>query len=162
MASKRCRMDANLSINITKTTAKQSGKNKKRYHQKHRGKYCWKWSLMCVQGQKHREKQCWKWSLMCVQGRVYTGYTRLYTTTVPRQQSTQSAGPVRFLIFCSISIFLLASLVAGWRLQCTAGAEQQGILHQTYQLEYQICSSQPRQKSLGQLSIRFQPLGPRQ
>jgi hypothetical protein len=28
-------------------------------------------------------------------------------------QSTQSAGPVRFLIFCSISIFLLASLVAG-------------------------------------------------
>jgi hypothetical protein len=28
-------------------------------------------------------------------------------------QSTQSAGPVRFLIFCSISILLLASLVAG-------------------------------------------------
>jgi hypothetical protein len=28
-------------------------------------------------------------------------------------QSTQSAGPVRFLIFCSISISLLASLVAG-------------------------------------------------
>ncbi len=28
-------------------------------------------------------------------------------------QSTQSAGPVRFLIFCSISIILLASLVAG-------------------------------------------------
>jgi hypothetical protein len=33
----------------------------------------------------------------------------------PRQppQSTQSAGPVRFLIFCSVSISLLASLVAG-------------------------------------------------
>ncbi len=30
-------------------------------------------------------------------------------------QSTQSAGPVRFLIFGSISIFLLASLVAGRR-----------------------------------------------
>jgi hypothetical protein len=30
-------------------------------------------------------------------------------------QSTQSAGPVRFLIFCLTSIFLLASLVAGRR-----------------------------------------------
>jgi hypothetical protein len=38
-------------------------------------------------------------------------------------QSTQSAGPVRFLIFCSISIFLLASLVAGRRPQCNSGAE---------------------------------------
>jgi hypothetical protein len=37
-------------------------------------------------------------------------------------QSTQSAGPVRFLIFCSISISLLASLVAGRRPQCHAGA----------------------------------------
>ncbi len=37
--------------------------------------------------------------------------------------STQSAGPVRFFIFCSIGIFPLASLVAGRRLQCTAGAE---------------------------------------
>jgi hypothetical protein len=36
-------------------------------------------------------------------------------------QSTQSAGPVRFLIFCSISIFLLASLVAGRGPQCSAG-----------------------------------------
>jgi hypothetical protein len=38
-------------------------------------------------------------------------------------QSLQSAGPVRFLIFCSISIFLLASLVAGRRPQCNSGAE---------------------------------------
>jgi hypothetical protein len=30
-----------------------------------------------------------------------------------KPQSTQSAGPVRFLILCSISISLLASLVAG-------------------------------------------------
>jgi hypothetical protein len=37
-------------------------------------------------------------------------------------QSTQSAGPVRFLIFCSISISLLASLVAGRRSQCNVGA----------------------------------------
>jgi hypothetical protein len=36
-------------------------------------------------------------------------------------QSTQSAGPVRFLICCSISIYLLASLVAGRRPQCSAG-----------------------------------------
>ncbi len=38
-------------------------------------------------------------------------------------QSTQSAGPVRFLKFCSISIILLASLVAGRKTQCSAGAE---------------------------------------
>jgi hypothetical protein len=38
-------------------------------------------------------------------------------------QSNQSAGPVRFLIFCSISIILLASLVAGSRPQNTAGAD---------------------------------------
>jgi hypothetical protein len=42
-------------------------------------------------------------------------------------QSTQSAGPVRFFIFSSISIFLLASLVAGRKTQCTAGADQQGM-----------------------------------
>ncbi len=38
-------------------------------------------------------------------------------------QSTQSAGPVRFLIFYSISIILLASPVAGRRPQWTAGAD---------------------------------------
>jgi hypothetical protein len=38
-----------------------------------------------------------------------------------RPQSTQSDDPVRFLIFCSISISLLASLVAGRRPQCSAG-----------------------------------------
>jgi hypothetical protein len=40
---------------------------------------------------------------------------------LPQPQSTQSAGPVRFLIFCSISIFLLARLVAGRGPQCSAG-----------------------------------------
>ncbi len=40
-------------------------------------------------------------------------------------QSTQSAGPVGFLIFCSISMFLLAILLAGRRPQCSAGAELQ-------------------------------------
>jgi predicted amino acid dehydrogenase len=38
-------------------------------------------------------------------------------------QSTQSAGPVRFLIFCLISIILLASPVAGRRPQYSAGAD---------------------------------------
>jgi hypothetical protein len=37
--------------------------------------------------------------------------------------STQSAGPVRFMTFCSISMFLLA----GRRLQGSASAEQQGM-----------------------------------
>jgi hypothetical protein len=40
-------------------------------------------------------------------------------------QRTQSAGPIRFLIFCSISIFLLASIVAGWGPQCSAGPPSQ-------------------------------------
>ncbi len=38
-------------------------------------------------------------------------------------QSNQSAGPVRFLIFFSISIFMLASPVAGRKPQWTAGAD---------------------------------------
>jgi hypothetical protein len=39
-------------------------------------------------------------------------------------QSTQSEGPVRSLIFCTISIFLLAIfLVADKRLWCTAGTD---------------------------------------
>jgi hypothetical protein len=42
-------------------------------------------------------------------------------------QSNQSAGPVRFLIFCPISIFLLASLVAGKRPQWIAVADYQGM-----------------------------------
>jgi hypothetical protein len=67
-------------------------------------------------------------------------YLRLYTRTpTPRctfiyvlatptyPQSPQSAGPVRFLIFCSVSIVLLASPVAGRKPQCTAGAVQQGM-----------------------------------
>jgi hypothetical protein len=43
--------------------------------------------------------------------------------------------PVRFLMFCSISIFLLASLVAGRRPQCTLAGN---LLYHTYPLEYQI------------------------
>jgi hypothetical protein len=46
---------------------------------------------------------------------------KLYRQSEP--QSTQSAGPVRFLIFSAISITLLASLVAGRRPQYTAGAD---------------------------------------
>jgi hypothetical protein len=46
----------------------------------------------------------------------------MYVITV-LPQSNQSAGPVRFLIFCSISIILLASPVAGRKPQWTAGAD---------------------------------------
>ncbi len=42
-------------------------------------------------------------------------------------QSNQSAGPICFLIFCSISISLLTSLVAGRRPQRNAGADQLGM-----------------------------------
>jgi hypothetical protein len=70
---------------------------------------------------------------------------------------TQSDGPVRFLIFCSISIILLASLVAGRKLQLTAGIYRLAgnVLHHTYPLEYQICSSHPRQKSCWASSLRI-------
>ncbi len=44
-----------------------------------------------------------------------------------KSQSTQSAGPVRFMIFCSISIFLLASLVTGKRPRRNSSAQQQGM-----------------------------------
>jgi hypothetical protein len=46
-----------------------------------------------------------------------------YSTGFFYPQSNQSAGPVRFLIFCSTSISLLANLVAGRRHQWTAGAD---------------------------------------
>ncbi len=49
------------------------------------------------------------------------GYGGVYS----QPQSTQSAGPVHFLIFCSISIFLLARLVADRGPQCSAGPPQQ-------------------------------------
>ncbi len=71
----------------------------------------------------------------------------LYNCTVknrnpnlPPTESNQSAGPVRFLIFCSISIFLLASLVAGRRHQCNAGAVQQEM-YSTISLHWNIKSA---------------------
>jgi hypothetical protein len=59
----------------------------------------------------------WLLTLIYVKVRKWTceALGRLYP------QSTQRAGPVRFLIFCSISIFLVASLVAGKGLQYSAG-----------------------------------------
>jgi hypothetical protein len=50
-------------------------------------------------------------------------WTRTRTRAWVGTQSTQSAGPVRFLIFSSISISLLASPVAGRKPQCSAGAD---------------------------------------
>jgi hypothetical protein len=49
-----------------------------------------------------------------------TMYTGQYTSVQSPPQS-QSGGPVHFLIFCPISISLLASLVADRRPQCSAG-----------------------------------------
>jgi hypothetical protein len=55
-------------------------------------------------------------------------------------QRTQSAGPVRFLIFCSITIFLLASLMTGRRPQYNAGAEWPGI-YSTIPIHWNIKSA---------------------
>ncbi len=66
---------------------------------------------------------------------------RLSTYAFLGPQSTQqSAGPVRFLIFCSISISLLASLVAGRRPQCSAGADWQGM-YSTIPIHWNIKSA---------------------
>jgi hypothetical protein len=54
-------------------------------------------------------------------------------------QSTQSDGPFRFLIFCSISIFLPASLVAGKGPQCSAGPPEQGM-YSTIPVECVYCT----------------------
>ncbi len=96
---------------------------------------------------------------------VTINIVRIHPQTPPpdpswvHSQSSQNAGPVRFFIFFSLTIILLASLVAGRRLPYTAGAGQQGVLHYTYPLEYQICSSQPRHKSCWASSLRIQLLG---
>jgi hypothetical protein len=54
-----------------------------------------------------------------------------------------------------IDISLLAGLVTGRRLQCAAGAEWQGMYSIHSPLDYQICSSQPRQKSCWAISLRI-------
>jgi hypothetical protein len=46
---------------------------------------------------------------------------------VKTKRLIQSAGPVRLLKFCSLTIFLLASLLTGRRPQCSDGAIQQGM-----------------------------------
>jgi hypothetical protein len=96
--AKKCKIDANLSSKYEKITAKEYGKYETKYQYGHCGDFT------DVGG-----------GLLCVQSLVYTGYSGVCP------QSNQSAGPVRFLIFCSISISLLASLVAGRRPQCSAG-----------------------------------------
>jgi hypothetical protein len=65
------------------------------------------------------------------QGTYVLSYLTLELTCTTQETGTQSAGPVRLLIFCSISNFFLASLVilvhVGRRSQYTAGAEWQGM-----------------------------------
>jgi hypothetical protein len=73
-----------------------------------------------------------------------------------KQVSKQSAGLVRFLTLCSISIFLLASLVTGRRPRCTVAGN---VLYHTNPLEYQICSSQKGRSRVGPAIYVFSLLG---
>jgi hypothetical protein len=75
-------------------------------------------------------------------------------------QSNQSAGPVRFLIFCLISIFLLASPVAGRRPQYTAGADKQGM-YSTIPIHWNIKSApaSPGRSRVGSVFYVFSFLG---
>jgi hypothetical protein len=56
--------------------------------------------------------------------KLYTQYRNLNIIRPKRINTCWSCPP---LIFCSISIFLLASLVTGRIPQCNCGAEQQGM-----------------------------------
>ncbi len=84
--------------------------------------------------------------------------TTYCTGTIP--QSTQSDGPVQFLIFGSISIFPAGQPSGRQKTPVYCWCRLAGnVLHHTYPLEYQICSSQPRQKSCWASSLRIQPFG---
>jgi hypothetical protein len=89
-----------------------------------------------------------------------TEHILVHPTTVFGPQSNQSAGPVRFLIFCLISIFLLASLVAGRRHQCNAGAVQQGM-YSTIPIHWNIKSApaSPGRSHVGPAFYVFSFLG---
>jgi hypothetical protein len=63
---------------------------------------------------------------------------------------------VRFFLFCSISIILLASLVAGRRPQCTVAGN---ILHHTYPLEYQTAPASPGRSRVGPALYVYSLLG---
>jgi hypothetical protein len=77
-----------------------------------------------------------------------------------RLQNTLSAGPVCFLIFSSISIFLLASLVAGRRPQYIAGADFQGMYF-TINIHWNFKSApaSPGRSRVGQALYVFSLLG---
>ncbi len=75
------------------------------------------------------QRFCWKstnFSLKLIWIHTGSWQRRMYKCLVSvesTEYTAQSAGPVRFLIFCSINIILLGSLVAGSKPQCTAGAD---------------------------------------
>ncbi len=71
-------------------------------------------------------------------------------------QSIQSAGPVRFLIFCSISIFVRASLVAGRGPQCTVAGN---VLYQTYSGILNLLQPAQAEVVLGRLSTYLASCG---
>ncbi len=85
------------------------------------------------------------WRCSGSQAHGILGRPRLHT------QCTQSAGPVRFLIFCSISIFLMA--IALWQVGDSSVLLVQLSRECTppylYPLEYQVCSSHPGRSHAG-------------
>jgi hypothetical protein len=82
------------------------------------------------------------------------------TTGIVVSTSTQSDGPVSFLIFCTLSIFLLASLVAGKKPQGTAGADKQGM-YSTIPIHWNIKSApaSPGRSRVGPAFYVFSFLG---
>ncbi len=83
------------------------------------------------------------WTQLCMTERGWPLPCTLIERGCPcwyKPQSTQSAGPVRFFIFCSISIFLLARQVAGKGPQCSAGPPQQRM-YSTIPIHWNIKSA---------------------
>ncbi len=102
-------------------------------------------------------------NLCSIQCTLYTVHFHTYLEErgwMSNSQSTQSAGPVRFLLFCSTSIFLLASLVAGRRPQCNAGADQQGM-YSTIPIHWNIKSApaRPGRSRVGPALYAFSLMG---
>jgi hypothetical protein len=127
-------------------------------------------SLFCTASDRSTESTVLA-SLQCTQLTTFTyEYVSIFSRhflsrslfSLSQTQSTQSYGPVSFLIFCTISIFLLASLVAGRKPQCTAGADQQGM-YSTIPIHWNIKSApaSPGRSRVGPAFYVFSFLGHR-
>ncbi len=74
-------------------------------------------------------------------------------------QSSQSAGPVRFLIYCLISIFLLASLVAGRRHHIMLVQISRDVPHHTIHRNIKSALASPGRSRVGPALYIFSLLG---